>query len=282
MINLLTFDIEDWYHPSLATINASQKVKLENRVVEPTLRIINMLEKSNNRATFFVLGEVAEAFPELLEEMINHGHEVASHGYHHDLVYNYTKYQFETDIKRSVEVLENIVNERILGYRAPSWSLNQKTPWAWDVLYSFGIKYDSSLYPYRTFLYGDNTSPRFEYDIALENGEVMKEIPPSVAKMFKKRWPFSGGFFLRVAPIWYMNWCISQHNRIDQPAVIYLHPWEIDVGQPRLPLSSKERFIMYANLRRTEKKLERLLERHTFTSIREHFSFKKDTRLQTA
>ncbi|MFQ5638046.1 MAG: polysaccharide deacetylase family protein [bacterium] len=278
MINLLTFDIEDWYHPNLAVLDDSETAELESRVVEPTLRIINMLDQTKNKATFFVLGQVAEKFPELLHEITHHGHEVASHGYRHNLVYSYTKFQFETDLRRSVELLEGVTQEPVMGYRAPSWSLGKDTPWAWEVLHAQGFQYDSSLYPYRTFLYGDNTSPRFDYEIEIASGEGMKEIPPSALEKFGKRWPFAGGFFLRVAPLWYVEMCIKDYNRFGKPAVIYLHPWEIDVEQPRLPLRLKDRFIMYANIRKTEKKLATLLEKYTFTSIRDYFSLGNGSR----
>ena len=272
-MNLLTFDIEDWYHPTLAYKDFLDREKIEHRVVEPTLRIINMLEETNNKATFFVLGEVAAKFPELVQEIVRTGHEVASHGYSHNLVYSYTKYQFETDIRRSLEVLETATNKKVLGYRAPSWSLNEKTPWAWEVLNASGFKYDSSMYPFKTYLYGDNNSPRFEYEIELENGDRIKEIPPSAVEILGRRFPFAGGFFLRVVPTWCVNWGIRQYNALGRPAVVYLHPWEIDVNQPRLDLDAKERFIMYANLAKTESKLARLLARYKFDSIGNCFSF---------
>ncbi|NIT72231.1 DUF3473 domain-containing protein [candidate division KSB1 bacterium] len=277
-MNLLTFDIEDWYHPNLAEIGSAKDIEPEDRVVEPTLRIIKMLERTNNKATFFVLGEVAEKFPELVQEMIRKGHEVASHGYRHNLVYNYTKYQFETDIEQSVEILEKAINQKVIGYRAPSWSLNRSTTWAWKVLHSFGFKYDSSLYPFKTFLYGDDTSPRFDYTIQIEDGKTLKEIPPSAVEVFGSRMPFAGGFFLRVTPLWYVRWCISHYNKQGKPAVIYLHPWEIDLEQPRLALSAKERFIMYANLRNTERKLFQIMKKYDFTSIRDYFAFDRDSK----
>ena len=278
MMNILTFDIEDWYHPNLAIIDSEKSIKIEDRVVDPTLKIINMLEQTNNRATFFVLGEVAKKFPELVQEMINKGHEVGSHGYRHDLVYNYTKYQFETDIQKAVEVLENITNQKVLGYRAPSWSLNEQTPWVWETLLSHGFKYDSSIYPYKTFLYGNNSSPRFIHQFELKNGELMQEVPPSAVEVLGKRLPFSGGFFLRVSPTWYLDWGISQYERVGKPAVIYLHPWEIDVEQPRLQLSTKDRFIMYVNIRKTETKLMRLLNKYQFESIKNYLSLSTEAK----
>ncbi|MFQ5601723.1 MAG: XrtA system polysaccharide deacetylase [bacterium] len=272
MINLLTFDIEDWYHPTLAYGDSLDTKNIEPRVVEPTLRILNMLEQTKNRATFFVLGEVAEKFPDLVKAMIDQGHEVASHGFCHDLVYDYTKYQFETDIKKSVEVLEGITNQKVQGYRAPSWSLNSHTDWAWEILHEHGFQYDSSLYPFETYLYGDNSSPRFQYEIELKDGEKLIEIPPSALEVMQKRLPFSGGFFLRIFPLWYIYRGIRQYNNQQKPAVMYLHPWELDVEQPRLTLKAKDRFILYANLKNTEKKLRRLLQKIKFTSIKEYLS----------
>jgi polysaccharide deacetylase family protein (PEP-CTERM system associated) len=254
----------------LAVVESLGKTKIEDRVVDPTLRILNMLDRTNNKATFFVLGEVAAKFPELVAEMAKRGHEVASHGYHHNLVYNYTRYQFETDISRGIEALESAANQKVLGYRAPSWSLSaHQTPWAWEVLHSFGFKYDSSLYPYKTFLFGDSNAPRFDYEIPINDGQKLREIPPSVAEFFGKRLPFSGGFFMRVAPLHYIQHCIRQYNENGKAAVIYLHPWEIDVDQPRLPVSLKNKFILYANLKRTENKLLKLLQRFRFVAIRD-------------
>lgn len=269
--NLLTFDIEDWYHPNLTEPELLAQIEIEHRVSEPTLRILNMLDETDNTATFFVLGDVAEQFPELVAEMVKRGHEVASHGFRHNLVYNCTRDQYETDLSRSVGLLEGITGRKVLGYRAPSWSLNDRTPWAWEVQKALGLQYDSSLYPFKTFLYGSNESPRFDYAITLQDGEEFKEIPPSVAQILGKRVPFSGGFFMRVMPLWFIRRYIRQYNNAGQPAVLYLHPWEIDVGQPRLPVSASKRFILYANLERAEVKLRKLLEKYQFTSIRDHY-----------
>ncbi len=282
MKNILTFDIEDWYHPNLADKQLLQGITLEDRVVEPTLRILNMLDETRNTATFFVVGDVAEKFPELVREMAARGHEVGSHGYRHNLVYDYDKSQFKSDLRQALEALNRAVDSEVIGYRAPSWSLSRKrTPWAWEVLSECGFRYDSSLYPFETFLYGDNDSPRYSYEVALPDGEMFPQIPPSAAEVFGKRLPFSGGFYFRVVPYHAIKLGIRQYNRAGQPAVIYLHPWEIDVEQPRLPVAATRRFILYANLNKTERKLMRLLQDMKFTSIREHFGF-KDSQHQNA
>lgn len=274
MKNILTFDVEDWYHPNLADLEKLPGVKIENRVLEPTFKILNMLDATGNKATFFVLGEVAEKFPELLREIVQRGHEVASHGYRHNLVYNCTKSQFETDLETAVSLLQKVTKQKVLGYRAPSWSLHKKTtPWAWEVLDSVGFVYDSSIYPYKTFLYGDVEAPRFAYQIDLAAGKHLTEVPPSVAELFGKRLPFSGGFFFRVVPYRFIKWSMKQYNRANVPAVIYLHPWEIDTGQPRLPVGIKKRFILYANIKRTEMKLGKLLDEFRFTTMKDYFGF---------
>ena len=150
--NILTFDLEDWYHGNFLNEDISEWDTYEDRVVEPTLKIISMLENTGNKATFFVLGYVAEKFPELVEQIHQKGHEIASHGYDHKLAYEKSKSEFEADVKRSIEMLEEITNEKVIGYRAPYWSLNEDMDWAWEVLYSCGIQYDSSIYPFKTYL----------------------------------------------------------------------------------------------------------------------------------
>ncbi len=278
MINILTFDIEDWYHPNLAEKELLADLPPEDRVEAPTLRILNMLEQTGNKATFFVVGDVAEKFPHLVREMVDRGHEVSSHGYRHNLVYDYTKAQFETDIRESVSLLEDITKSQILGYRAPSWSLGRTTtPWAWEVLHEHGFIYDSSLYPFKTFLYGDNGSPRFNYELPLAKSVSLREFPPSVADVFGKRLPFSGGFFFRVIPYFFIKQAMKQYNRQNQPAIIYLHPWEIDIDQPRIKVNAKHDFILYANIERTEKKLLRLLKEFNFVSIRDYYSLTSET-----
>jgi polysaccharide deacetylase family protein (PEP-CTERM system associated) len=276
MKNLLTFDIEDWYHPNLAHPEALAEMEMEDRVVEPTLRILNILDNTENTATFFVVGEIVEKFPDLVREILARGHEVGSHGHRHNLVYHYTKHQFETDISRSIQLLREATGRKILGYRAPSWSLDHdRTPWAWEVLADNELQYDSSLYPYKTFLYGSNEAPTTRYLVDIDDGRKMREIPPSAIELAGRRFPFSGGFFFRAAPLWYIFWCIRRYNAAGHPANIYLHPWEIDPGQPRVPVGPKDRLILYLNISRTERKLQRLCETFRFVSIREHLGLEQ-------
>ncbi|HEX9652878.1 MAG TPA: DUF3473 domain-containing protein, partial [bacterium] len=150
------------------------------------------------------------------------------------------------------------------------------------VMRAYGLEYDASLYPFATFLYGSNTSPRFHHTIAVDGYDHIHELPPSVVEIFNKRIPFCGGFFLRVLPYSFIKWSVNRINRKEgQSAVIYLHPWEIDVNIPRLQLSAKEHFIKYANIAQAEWKLRKLLEEFQFVSVREHLSQVKEQKLQT-
>lgn len=270
--NILTFDLEDWYHGNFLNEDISEWDTYEDRVVEPTLKIISMLENTGNKATFFVLGYVAEKFPELVEQIHQKGHEIASHGYDHKLAYEKSKSEFEADVKRSIEMLEEITNEKVIGYRAPYWSLNEDMDWAWEVLYSCGIQYDSSIYPFKTYLYGSNHVPRFRYQINLIGGNAIIELPPSTIELFGKRIPFCGGFYFRILPYWFIKWGIQRINeREKQPVVFYLHPYEIDVNKPQSSKGFRNNFILHVNLKKAEYKLFNLLKDHKFTSIKEFY-----------
>ena len=271
MFNILTFDIEDWYHAKLVHRSVSEWQNYKDRVVEPTLKILKLLSRTNNKATFFVLGYVAEMFPELVQKITNEGHEVASHSYGHQLIYNLNEKKFTEDLKRSKNIIEDILGEQILGYRAPSWSFNESTAWVWNILYENGFRYDSSLFPFKVFLYGSNSHPRFLHQKEIEQGKVIFEIPPSVIERFGKRIPCSGGFYFRTLPYWFIRFALNCINKKEhQPAVVYLHPWEIDLDQPRFTIGLRNRFIQYHNLNKTEIKLKHLLNEFKFTSIKDY------------
>ncbi len=273
MNNILTFDVEDWYHGNfLDNNNNNNRAGTIDRVIEPTLKIINILKETSNKATFFVLGCVADKYPELIKEIYQEGHEIASHSYEHKLIYNLDRDEFATDIKKSVDILENIIGEKIYGYRAPYWSLYLQTDWAWDVLRKNGLLYDSSLYPFKTYLYGDNNIPRFKY--YLSNSSLF-EIPPSILEVLKIRIPFCGGFYFRVLPYWFVKWGINRINKYEkQPAVFYLHPYEIDAKKPKSSQGFRNNFILHVNIKKAEQKLSNLLRDFKFVSIREYYNFK--------
>lgn len=273
MNNIMTFDIEDWYHPSLVNRDSSQWHHCEDRIIAPTMKILEILFRTGNRATFFILGYIAERFPDMVLKIKKGGHEIASHGYGHQVVNRMNRKEFTDDFLRSKNIIEEIINEKIIGYRAPSWSINEETPWVWRILHENGILYDSSKYPFKTFLYGSHSNPRFFHKIEVEPDRHIWEVPPSVITFLGIRIPFCGGFYFRILPYGFIKFAIHRINRKEKQSVLlYLHPWELDPEQPRVSSGFRNRFVQYYNLTRTEKKLDRVLNAFHFTSIRQYLT----------
>lgn len=262
--NILTCDLEDWYHTTVVGAERSEWDLYEQRVVDTTKRILDFLSASNVKITFFVLGYVAEKYPDLIELLHKEGHEVASHTHTHPLIYDLDQTQFKNELKQSISVLTAITGTPVVGFRAPSWSINRDMEWAFETMLAHGIQYDSSLFPFKTFLYGDNAYPRFGYDLSLEQGDKLYEMPPSVGEILGKRVPFCGGFYLRVLPYKVIRKMLRSFEKENQPTVIYFHPWEIDTNQPRVKLKAAESLIQYYNIRTMERKLKRLINEFEF------------------
>ena len=266
MQNFLTFDLEDWYHGNFL-FDKGEADYTESRVLEPTLRLLEILRQTKSYATFFTLGVVAEKFPGLIEKIVEDGHEVASHGYYHKLVYKLEPDEFKRDIDRSIRVLERLTGKKVLGFRAPYWSIYPDMKWAFETLKAAGLQYDSSVYPFKTYLYGDNAAPRFRYEIDCSHG-TLKEFPPSVMEKFKMRIPFSGGFYFRLFPLWLIRKAITDINKKEkQPVVFYLHPYEIDPRKNRNSKGFKNNFILHVNVKKAEIKLRKLLAQFNFISF---------------
>lgn len=271
MQNILTFDVEDWYHGNFLEQDETE-IK-EERVIEPTREILRLLRSSGNSATFFVLGSVAAKYPDLVKEIYQQGHEIASHSYNHRLVYKLTPEEFENDLKLSLEILQSITAEKIIGYRAPYWSINSDMEWAMKILMDQGIVYDSSIYPFKTYLYGDSHAPRFKHSIHENHKSSLLEIPPSVMERVNLRIPFCGGFYFRLLPYWMVKSGIKRINKKeDQPAVFYLHPYEIDPQKTKKSEGFRNNFILQVNIKKAKQKLYRLLKEFCFVSIREYIS----------
>lgn len=270
MVNILTFDLEDWYHGNFLE-NEEQIKNRESRVVEPTLRILELLKQTNSKATFFVLGSVAEEYPALIKKIHEQGHEIASHGYKHRLVYKLSPQEFSKDVDKSLKVLHSIINEKIIGYRAPYWSINPDMEWPIETLIENGMLYDSSIYPFKTYLYGDNEAPRFKYKVQTKKSRQFIELPPSVLEVLGKRIPFCGGFYFRLLPYWLIRRGFQQINKKEkQPAVFYLHPYEIDNKKTKNSKGFKNNFILHVNVKKAEKKLTKLLNDFQFISIKNY------------
>jgi len=268
IINGLSFDIEDWFQVEnlKGAISADSWDRCDLRVVENTRRILRILERSDTKATFFILGWIAERCAGLVEEIAAAGHEIASHGYSHELIYKLDASAFARDLGRSKSVIEAITGRPVRGYRAPSFSLTPETGWALDVLRELDFSYDSSVFPTSFHdRYGFKGSSRFPF--RHRNGLV--ELPLSTVRIRRFNLPAAGGGYFRL-----FSYILFRHlglsiNREGKPMIFYLHPWELDPGQPRLPIRRDYRFRHYVNLDRTEPRLERLLKEFPFEPLGE-------------
>jgi polysaccharide deacetylase family protein (PEP-CTERM system associated) len=273
MINALTVDVEEYFHPNAmdSSVSPAQWDGLPPRVEHNTRHVLDLLDEHGVRATFFVLGWVAERRPGLVKEIARRGHEIACHGYAHRLAYRLGADQFRADVRQAKQVLEDRVSTPVIGFRAASYSIVAATPWAHNILVEEGFQYDSSIFPVRHDLYGIPDFSRFPVTVRCAAGEIL-EIPPSTVRMFNRNWPMGGGGYLRIFPYWFTTWAIRRIHRQDrQPAMVYVHPWEFDVDQPRLPAGALARFRQYTNLRKTEPRLRRLLREFAFAPVAEVF-----------
>jgi len=272
--NALTVDVEDFFHVSAFSRVIPQKnwEKYESRVEKNTLKLLEIFKKRGVSATFFVLGWVAEKYPDLVKEIDSHGHEVASHGYSHKLIYNQGKTEFYEETKYAKELLEDIIGKEIKGYRAASYSITQKSLWALEILHELGFEYDSSIFPVIHDRYGIPHSPRSPYKIKMQDGKFLKEFPLSTTSIFGLTLPIAGGGYFRLYPYFLSEKLITRHIKQNQPYVFYIHPWEIDPGQPRVQAGLISRFRHYNNLSVCLSRLELLLKKITFTTMENVFS----------
>jgi len=272
MLNALTIDVEDYYHVTAfeSVIARVDWGKYESRVEQNTHRLLDLLDQYKTRATFFVLGWVAERQPELVRVIHERGHELASHGFSHQRIYAQSIDQFRNETRRSKRVVEEIIGDPIIGYRAASYSITTKSLWALDILKEEGFQYDSSIFPVKHDLYGIPGYHRFCHLLNGHGGGGMVEFPLSTLRMGGFNIPVAGGGYLRLFPYCFTRWAIKRLNQNEyQPAVVYLHPWEIDPEQPRIRASTLSRFRHYNNLRRTEIRLIALLEDFAFGTMSE-------------
>lgn len=271
MNNIFTVDLEEWFHANYEDNLFDNNKKYEIRVIENTEKLLEILDKNNSKATFFTLGYIAKNYPKLVKKIHSCGHEIASHGMNHQLVYNQSELEFRKDIRESKKLLEEVIGDEIIGYRAPSWSITEKSKWAWKILAEEGFLYDASVFPIKNFLYGMPDSDRFKYDISY-NMETLNtiEVPSSTAKFFGKNIPFSGGAYFRLFPIQLIKYFTKSVNKEGQPVIFYIHPREIDINQPRLNLKFRDRMIHYYGINSCYGKLEKLSKENKFISIKDY------------
>ncbi len=264
--NALTVDVEDYFQVS-AFADAINQKDWDNhplRVVDNTRRLLDLFDEHNIKITFFVLGWVADRERELVLEIANRGHEVACHGYSHQLVYNQSPDVFREETLRSKNLLEDIIQQPVRGYRAASYSITEKSKWALDILAESGFVYDSSIFPVRHDRYGIPNTPEHPYKLTTDAGNSIIEFPLSTAKIFKYRLPVAGGGYFRLYPYWLSKAGLKQINRQQKPFIFYLHPWEVDPDQPRISASWFSRFRHYNNLDKCEDRLRNLMKDFQF------------------
>lgn len=269
VVNAMTIDVEDYFQVSAfdGLIPRPGWDGMESRVCANTDRLLRLFHDHGVTATFFVLGWVAERFPELVRRIAAQGHEIASHGYAHRLVYDQSPDAFRWDVRQAKRVIESAAGCRVAGYRAPSYSITTRSLWALDVLIEEGYEYDASIFPIRHDRYGIPRSPRHPYVWSRGAGSIV-EAPASTARMGGINLPVAGGGYFRLLPYAWTRWGIGRINRREaRPAIFYLHPWEIDPGQPRLSAGLVTRFRHYRNLGRTEERLHRLLRDFRFAPL---------------
>lgn len=270
--NGLTVDVEEYFQVSNFDRVISREAwdGLPSRVGDSMALILEQMERDGVRATFFVLGWVASRHPGLVRRIHDAGHEVASHGNGHRIVYDLTPDEFRADVSQARDVLQQITGEPVVGYRAPSYSITRRSWWALEVLAETGHRYDSSIFPIRHYRYGIPDHPRFPHRIELGGGSGIWEFPLTTVSVFGFNFPIAGGAYLRFLPAWLVRAGLRRVNRGEgQPAVIYFHPWEIDSGQPRQQVSLPIRINHYYNLSRMLGKLQSIWCSGRYRPLRE-------------
>ena len=266
IVNALSFDIEDWFH--MVEIDAVADhhawTGLESLVERYTEWIVKTVTEAGAKATFFVLGWIAEHYPHLVKLMADHGHELATHSYWHRKVYELTPKEFAEDMKRSIDVIESAGGSKVKGFRAPSFSITPGTEWAFDVLHDLGLEYDASLFPARRGHGGYPCPPRAHLFTGAPSGRPMPELPMSIMRFAGVRLPFSGGGYLRLLPSSLIRHGFEQLNRRSEPAVVYLHPRDFAPDCPRVPMPPYRRFKCYVGLTGSKDKLRMLLRHYKF------------------
>ncbi len=268
MLNALTVDLEDWYH-ICGLENSSDMAQwdaYESRVLGNTEKILRLLRKYDIKATFFVLGYIAFKEPDLIKTIKKEGHEVATHGFSHKRVFEMTEGEFFEDISKSIDIISSITKDRVLGFRAPEWSIRKETPWALRILRKLGILYDSSMVPLTRM--GCMDFPLYPCKFDTEYGEIW-EFPLTTIRLFWEHIPFSGGLPLRMVPYFYIVSTIRRMNREGLPALVYIHPWEFDVEHPPIDLPLSRRFMHYFNIKVTPRKVEGLLRHFRFATVKD-------------
>jgi polysaccharide deacetylase family protein (PEP-CTERM system associated) len=272
MINALTFDVEEYFHAEAfaKVVTRDRWSTLASRVVVTTERLLDLLEEMSTSATFFVLGWVAERHPWLVRRIRDRGHELACHGYGHEMITRQSRSEFSRDVMRAKAAIEDASGDSVIGYRAPTFSVVRGTLWSLEALAEAGFRYDSSIFPIVHDRYGIRGSARFPHRHRFGPGSELAEFPLSTVSLLGWRFPVAGGGYFRLLPYGMTRRAIRHLNRYErQPAIVYLHPWELDVEQPRLPVGALTQLRHSVNTSATEAKLRRLMHDFRFAPARD-------------
>ena len=277
--NILTFDIEDWYHANFAGVDLSTYRGNDSHFRANMELLLQLCSEAGCTATFFVLGQIGEQYPEVVRDIVRAGHEVASHGYGHQLAYQQTYEEFREDVKKSADILQTLTGEKVWGYRAPSWSIVKSNHHYLQALEEIDLHYDASIFPVKTFLYGIPDAPTEIHRPVVKGRELeLQEVPMSVLKIGGRNFGYSGGFYFRLFPSWLIKRIIRSGNLAGRHSIVYLHPRELDATERRLKLPRLESFIQYYNVAGTQNKLAAILRSFQFTSIKEKLIAKQNSR----
>ncbi len=264
--NALTIDFEDWYQG--LEIPHTEWADYEDRIAPVGRRLLELLASMGARATFFVLGYVAERHPEIVREIADAGHEIGTHGYSHSFIYRQTPELFRTELSRSIRALQDVTGRQVLGHRAPFFSITEQSLWALEILGELGIRYDSSIFPVLNYRYGIEDAPRWPYQLEAGAHKLM-EFPISTWRLWGRNLPVAGGAYFRIYPYSFTRRAFRSINSQGNPVAFYLHPWEIDPSQPRIALPRRIALTHYFNLGATENRLRRLLGDFKFAPMAE-------------
>jgi polysaccharide deacetylase family protein (PEP-CTERM system associated) len=267
MKNALTFDVEDWLQSTYI-----KSAKVRDIVIKQTSKVLEILNDAEIHATFFIQGLIAEAFPQIVQEIDGLGHEIGTHGYAHEFVFQQTPYDFEKDLKRSIKILEDIIGKKVIGYRAPDFSIIERSLWALDILEQEGILYDSSIFPIKNRRYGIPNFRRSPHQIS---GSSIIEFPLSTLKIFGANLPVCGGGYFRLLPYTIIKYALKRINTEGIPVIIYMHPYEFDsddLAQLLKKKSAKDKafkFMQNLNRDKSESKLYNLIRDFDFCPVME-------------
>lgn len=274
--NALSVDVEEYYHGMEfeAAMPGGRRESLPSRVEESVEKVLTLLAAHSATATFFTVGQVAEAHPEMVRNISNAGHEVACHSYRHELVYRQNPDEFRADVHRAKALLEDLTGQVVIGYRAPNYSIQAGQQWAYDILLEEGFHYDSSVYPIVHDRYGQADAPRFVYEIRQSAERALLEFPIGTVRIAGVNLPLGGGGYFRLLPEFVFRLGIRYVNGNEKhPVMFYFHPWELDPDQPRPPMPWHHRFRHYVGLSRQTAKLSTLFRYTRFASVRDILVF---------